>query len=116
MTTITVSDDSRRSRTTPLLAALAVAGLLGVAAFTGVALEHQHSGTTTDPPVVVYPGSAVFDNVPTVQDPPFVPYPGAAVFDNQPAAQWWTSRDDRQRPAGTPPPVTDRAPRDQQGQ
>jgi hypothetical protein len=113
--TITISHDSPHTRKAPLLAAVAVAGLIGVAAFAGVALEHQHSATT-DPPVVPYPGSAVFDNLPTAQDPPVLAYPGAAVFDNQPAGQWWTLRSDRQRRGGGVPPVTERGPRTQQGE
>ena len=82
MTTTTVSQHNPSTRRSPSLASAAGIGGLAIVLVAGLALQHHTPGQAS----------------PTVSDPPVVSYPGAAVFDNQPAAPWWNHHRDLMRP------------------
>ena len=100
-----VSQHNPSTHRSPPLASSAWVGGLALVVVAGLALRHHTPGqaslAVSDPPVVSYPGSAVFDNQAATPDPPVVSYPGSAVFDNQPAVPWWRHHNDPKRPGGS---------------
>jgi hypothetical protein len=103
--TTAVSQHNPATRRSPSLSSAAGVGVFAIVVVAGLALQHhtpgQVSPAVSDPPVVSYPGSAVFDNQPASSDPPVVSYPGSAVFDNQPAAPWWRHHNALKGPGGS---------------
>jgi|SRR6478609_5192430 hypothetical protein len=99
--TTAVSQHNPATRRSPSLSSAAGVGVFAIVVVAGLALQHhtpgQVSPAVSDPPVVSYPGSAVFDNQSASSDPHVVSYPGSAVFDNQPAATWWRHHNDLKR-------------------
>ena len=79
--TTAVSQHNPATRRSPSLSSAAGVGVFAVVVVAGLALQHHTPGQVS----------------PAVSDPPVVSYPGSAVFDNQPAAPWWRHHNDLKR-------------------